>query len=95
MLRHSAIFEELNATVSWDDIIKTVTAVKDSVTVTLQIGSNILYKNGEAVEIDVPAKIENSRTLVPLRAVSEALGCSVDWDGKNRIVNIEVKNSKE
>lgn len=89
------VFEALNATVSWDDITKTVTAVKDSVTVTLQIGSNILYKNGEAVEIDVPAKIENSRTLVPLRAVSEALDCSVGWDCKNRVVNIEEINSEK
>ncbi len=82
------VFEALGATVEWDDSTKTVTAVKDDITVTLQIGSNILYKNSQAVEIDVPAKIENSSTLVPLRAVSEAFDCKVEWDGTDRVVNI-------
>ena len=82
------VFEALCATVEWDDSTKTVTAVKDDITVTLQVGSNILYKNLEGIEIDVPAKIENSRTLVPLRAVSEAFDCSVEWDGADRVVNI-------
>lgn len=83
------VFEALEAEVSWDDSIKTVTAVKGDITIKLQIGSNILYKNDAPIEIDVPAKIENSRTLVPLRAVSEALDCNVSWDGVNRIVNID------
>lgn len=82
------VFEALGANVSWDDSIKTVTATKGDITINLQIGSNILYKNGEPIEIDVPAKIENSRTLVPLRAVSEALECMVSWDGVDRVVNI-------
>ena len=49
------------------------------------------YKNGEEIYVDVPAKIENDRTLVPLRVVSESLNCRVDWDGENRIVNIVTK----
>ena len=85
------VFEALGAEVQWDDSTKTVTVIKDSITVTLQIGSNILYKNSIPVEIDVPAKIENNRTLVPLRAVSEALECNVQWDGNNRIVSISTK----
>jgi len=86
------VFEALGADIQWDDSTKTVTAVKGDITVKLQIGSNILYKNGNAVEIDVPAKIENDRTLVPLRAVSEAFACAVSWDGANRIVNIDFNN---
>ena len=83
------VFEALEASVLWDDTTKTVTAVKGDITVKLQIGSNLLYKNGEAFEIDVPAKIENERTLVPLRAIAEAFSCSVSWDSKNRVVNID------
>lgn len=80
------IFEEMGATVLWNDETKTVITEKDGVKITLTIGEQIMYKNGEAFILDVPAVIVNSRTLVPLRAVSEALGCKVDWDGEKRIV---------
>ncbi len=82
------VFEALDADVLWDDSIKTITATKGDITIRLQIGSNTLYKNGEPIEIDVPAKIENGRTLVPLRAISEALECDIVWDDVDRIVNI-------
>lgn len=83
-----AVFESLGAFVEWDGETRTVIAAKGENMILLQIGSNILYKNGEKIIIDVPAKIENERTLVPLRAVSEALECNVEWDGENRVVNI-------
>ena len=36
--------------------------------------------NGETVVFDTPAYIENNRTMVPLRAIAEALGLEVSWD---------------
>lgn len=36
--------------------------------------------NGETVTFDTPAYIENNRTMVPLRAIAEALGLEVSWD---------------
>ncbi len=80
------IFEEMGAEVFWDDATKTVTAEKGDIKITLTIGQQTMYKNGEAVLLDAAAVIVNSRTLVPLRAVSEAFGCKVDWDGEERIV---------
>ena len=82
------IFEEMGAEVLWDDEAKTVTAEKENVKITLTIGTPVMYKNGEAVSLDAAAVIVNSRTLVPLRAVSEAFGCKVDWDGDTRTVCI-------
>ncbi len=55
-------------------------------TITLQIGSNILTADGVATTLDVPAQIIGDRTMVPLRAIFEALGASVDWDGDTRTV---------
>ncbi|MHB1043677.1 MAG: copper amine oxidase N-terminal domain-containing protein, partial [Eubacteriales bacterium] len=49
--------------------------------VRLQIGSNAAFKNEVQVMLDVPPRIVNDRTLVPLRFVSEALGAQVGWDG--------------
>ena len=40
------------------------------------------------VELDVPAQIMNDRTMIPLRAVSEAFNCHVEWDEENYCVNI-------
>ncbi|MCL2153004.1 MAG: stalk domain-containing protein [Oscillospiraceae bacterium] len=83
-----AIFEALGAEVAWDGETQTVTAKKDSIEISLQIGSNVLYKNGERIVLDVSAKIVNNRTLVPLRAVSEGLGAGVEWNGAQQSVLI-------
>ncbi|MCL1983078.1 MAG: copper amine oxidase N-terminal domain-containing protein [Clostridiales bacterium] len=39
-------------------------------------------------EFDVVPQIINGRTLIPVRAVSEALGVSVDWDRDNYVVEL-------
>ena len=44
--------------------------------------------NGETLQTETPAVIVNERTLVPLRAVTEALGCSVAWDGDTQGITL-------
>ena len=83
-----AIFEALGAKVEWDGETETVTAVRGTDTLRITIGSNILYKNDTAVELDVPAKITDGRTLVPVRAISESFDAEVEWDGEARSVKI-------
>ncbi len=39
-----------------------------------------VYVDGTYLESDVPAQIINSRTMVPLRAIFEAIGATVVWD---------------
>ena len=38
--------------------------------------------------MDVPARIVNSRTMVPVRFISEFFGARVSWDGATRSVEI-------
>ncbi|MDR0381408.1 MAG: copper amine oxidase N-terminal domain-containing protein [Oscillospiraceae bacterium] len=38
-----------------------------------------VFLDGEEILFDVDPFIENGRTLVPVRAIAEALGCLVDW----------------
>ena len=78
-----AIFEALGAQIEWDDATQTVTASKNGTVIKVQIGNNIMTKNGTQITLDVPAKLVTSRTLVPARAVAEAFGCKVDWDEAN------------
>ena len=84
-----AIFEAMGATVDWDQETQTVTSSKGDISVSLTIGSNTMYKNGSPVELDVPAQVVNGRTLVPVRAVSEAFGADVDWNQDTKTVIIE------
>ncbi|MBQ3110728.1 MAG: leucine-rich repeat protein [Clostridia bacterium] len=88
MVPMRAIFEALGAEVSWDDATKTAIGVKDGIEVKITIGENVLYKNGEAIELDAPAEITNDRTMVPVRAISEAFGCTVNWDNDTKTVEI-------
>jgi hypothetical protein len=44
--------------------------------------------NGQQIQFDQPPVIINGRTLVPVRAIFEAMGCTVLWDGANQIVNV-------
>lgn len=83
-----AIFEAFGATVEWNQSTKTVTSNKTETTVNLTVGSKTMYVNGSEEILDEPATIIDSRTLVPVRAISEAFNCQVDWDGSTKTVLI-------
>jgi hypothetical protein len=42
--------------------------------------------NNKQVQFDVPPQIQSGRTLVPLRAIFEALGATVEWDAKTSMI---------
>ena len=88
-----AIFEALGCKVEYyAGEEQYVFATKGLDTISLVIGSDMMFLNSETeIPLDVPARIENSRTLIPLRAVSEALGANVKWDEAERAVIIESK----
>lgn len=81
-----AIFEALGASVKWNQSTQTVTSKKGSVTIELTINSKIMYVNNTRVTLDSPACIIDDRTLVPMRAISEAYGIEVEWNSHTRTV---------
>jgi len=83
-----AIGEALGAAVNWDSQTQKVTLSLEETTVILRIAENTAYVNGQPVSLDVPARIKEGRTMVPLRFISEALGASVTWDEATRWVDI-------
>lgn len=86
-----AIFEALGADVSWNNDTQQVTAKRGDSHISLIIGDkNMLVNYNQIVQLDVPPKILNGRTMVPLRAVSEAYGANVSWDNSKRLVTIEL-----
>ncbi len=87
-----AIFEALGATVEWDNETRTVTSTKDETVIKLTIDSNEMAVGDKTVELDVSAKIISDRTMVPVRAISEAMDCKVEWIGESATVVITSGN---
>ena len=50
--------------------------------------------NGEVIDTEVSPFLENGRTLVPLRAVSEHLKYSVEWFAEEQRVDIDSPSDK-
>lgn len=83
------IFEALQAEVSWDEKTKTVTAVKEDKKIVLTAGKQKAMIDGKACLLDVPAKVMEGRTMVPLRFISESLGLQVTWQNKPQTIYLE------
>ncbi len=88
------IFEELGANVSWDGNTNTATGKRGDRTVKITVGQKKMYVNSKEIALDTAPIIMGARTLVPVRAVAEGLGCTVNWDDKYYIVSITPKKFK-
>ena len=79
-----------NGTTGWTNpwygyptaIVKNTT--KNQTVMVLQIGKPTFTVNGASKTLDSSPVIKNGRTLVPIRAIIEALGGTVGWDGTAR-----------
>ncbi len=80
------IAEKFGASVGWNEPTQTVTVKTKTQTITLQIGNNTMMVGDSAVTLDVPAQTIGGRTLIPLRALVEALGKQVFWDDRGLIL---------
>ena len=74
-----AISEMLGASVEWDGEAREVSIRMGSIRSALIIDSNIAVVNGHNIRIDVPAKIINGSTFIPLRFVAENFGFEIDF----------------
>lgn len=60
----------------------------DGLNLQLWVNKTAADLNGNQLKMDVPPTVVNGRTLVPLRFVSENLGCRVDWDRSTHKITI-------
>lgn len=95
MVPMRTIFETFGAKVKWDSDTQTITAKKKSKTIQMTIGSSDMIKNNETYSFDVSPIIEDGRTLVPIRAISDMLGLDVEWNEKNNTVTITTPQDDE
>ena len=57
--------------------------------VMLNVAAETMYANGKKQKLDVGAYFKDNRTLVPVRAVSEAFGCDVSWNAEKQCVIVD------
>ncbi len=90
MLPIRFVAEALGAAVGWDDETRTVSVITDEVIIKIVVGATVAKVDGEEVELDSPAYIDesNNRTYLPVRFVAEALGAIVGWDDATRVVTL-------
>ena len=89
------VSESLGAVVNYVAESRTVVIEKGELVITLVIGSNEMKVNGASKFLDVPARTINDRTVVPLRAIAEALGEQVNYfpDGSKGLIVVGAKAS--
>lgn len=89
---------ELNKAFKYDQSGKQVLVLENLITpkettrqiVRVLINKYIMTINDVVKPIDVPPYIKSSRTMVPIRAITEGLGAKVDWDPKTSKVTIKL-----
>lgn len=82
------IFEQLGATVEWEQTTQTITGKKEDTTIIMQIDNNELSVNDNVSTLDVAPIVVDGRTLVPVRAIAESFGIDVLWYGDIETVAI-------
>lgn len=79
------ISESLGIDVSFDDATREITLAGNGYVVKMTLDSAEYTVNGMKKTLDVPAKSYNGRTMIPLRAMAEAIGKKVHWDSSGYI----------
>lgn len=93
------VFEAMGCSVEWDEenYIVTVSDSSSDKKIILTIDDTVMkvVSDGKESEVvlEVPAQLMNDRTMIPLRAVSEALGCMIMWNEKSYTINISSTKS--
>ena len=88
MVPMRAIFERFGMSVRYESATKSIYADNSGTSIVMQIGSKVFTKNGASIAMDAAPFIKNGRTLVPLRAIAEALDIQVAWDSANHAVQM-------
>lgn len=99
MIPLRGLLEAMGASIEWQGDTRTIVVTKDVNVITLQIVNNLVYVykyfgggyKTIRYTLDVPPKIKDSRTFIPIRFVSEHLGYTVSWNGEKQEITIESK----
>ncbi|MCI5604102.1 MAG: N-acetylmuramoyl-L-alanine amidase family protein [Clostridia bacterium] len=90
------IFEELGAEVSYDSNSQAIEIEKNDDNIRMYINNNVAYVNGNMTHIPdgvVPKLISElggeTKTMVPVRFISESIGLNVEFDSEHEAILVE------
>lgn len=95
MVPFRVIFEALGMKVEWSSAHQKMYASDSENTIILTIGSTTMVVNTTVHTLETAPYISNNSSLVPARAICEAMGCTVEWEDSTRTVIIKTKNYTE
>lgn len=82
------LFEALGADVDWDAVTRSAIVQSGDTVIRFSIDDTSVQINDKIRTMDVPARLIDSKTLVPLRFLSEELGYTVEWDESTRTATV-------
>ena len=91
-----AVFEKANCYVDWDSKNNMAVIGNEEKVIFISINSekmkvyDIVKDEENEIDLDVPAMIVDESTMIPLRAVSEALGAKVEWNQQSNTVSLNI-----
>lgn len=94
MMPVRACLNAIGCEVEWDGTTGTVITKKGGTEVDIPIGKNEIYAAGQSIPVSTPAMIVKDKTYLPLRAVLEAYGYSVGWNGTTQTVSATSEPAK-
>lgn len=92
------LFEAMGAELTWHGETRTVEVKRFDRYLRLKIDRRLACLDqscASAATLDVPARIINDRTFVPVRFISQTLGAHVSWDNERRAVVIDTSRAPE
>lgn len=82
------VSEALGAFVDWENETRTAVIKQGNDEIRYMVYQPMAYLNGEMMVMDTYGILKDERTLVPIRFISELLGCTVNWYEKTSTVVI-------
>ncbi|MGG1643420.1 N-acetylmuramoyl-L-alanine amidase [Paenibacillus sp. NRS-1782] len=83
--------EQLGYQFKWEPQAYKISIQKNSTDMSMYVGRTSADVNGKMVNLDAPPVLRGNSTMVPLRFVGEQMGLKVDWNNKNKSVNLSQK----
>lgn len=89
------VFERMGASVDYNKNQNRITSTRGSKAIALRIGDEYAVVNGSRRKILFAPFVQDNRVYVPLRFLSESMGCEVNWHPPSSTVSITSKVEKK
>ncbi|MBM3462133.1 MAG: copper amine oxidase N-terminal domain-containing protein, partial [Armatimonadetes bacterium] len=87
------IFKYLGAVANYDNLTRTVKAIRGKTVILMKVGSTTARVNLKPQMLEVAPFLSGDRVMVPLRFVAATLGAQVAYDAPSRVIHLKTGKS--